>query len=196
MKREISYSEGVQRSAAIVEHLEPHCETIRVAGSLRRERPRVSDIEIVCVPKVERDLFGEYDASQPHAVARALDAFEPIAPRLRSDGARIAWRERFFAGITIDEVAADVFCVLPPAQWGVIFAIRTGPALYSQYLVTRAREFGYRVKDGRLLNGADVVPTPDEQSFFGALRLEYAEPPARRAPWEFRKAYRANRPSK
>lgn len=33
--------------------LQPFCEKINIAGSLRRLKPLVKDIEIICVPKVE-----------------------------------------------------------------------------------------------------------------------------------------------
>ena len=40
--------------------LQPFCEKINIAGSVRRKKPEVKDIEIVCVPKQETqyDMFG------------------------------------------------------------------------------------------------------------------------------------------
>jgi DNA polymerase/3'-5' exonuclease PolX len=45
----------------IVESLRPHCELINVAGSCRREKVEVKDIELVVVPKprIIKDVFGE-----------------------------------------------------------------------------------------------------------------------------------------
>jgi DNA polymerase/3'-5' exonuclease PolX len=43
----------------IVEALRPYCERIEIAGSLRREKPMVGDIEIVAIPRRPVDLFGE-----------------------------------------------------------------------------------------------------------------------------------------
>ena len=50
--REIA--EGVKAKLA------PHCERIEIAGSIRRGKPVVGDIEIVCVPHQVQamDLFG------------------------------------------------------------------------------------------------------------------------------------------
>lgn len=44
----------------VVDLLEPHCDIINVAGSCRREKPEVKDIEIVALPKIISidDLFG------------------------------------------------------------------------------------------------------------------------------------------
>lgn len=43
------------------ERLNPHCDICKVAGSIRREKPEVKDIEIVCLPKMVmgKDLFGK-----------------------------------------------------------------------------------------------------------------------------------------
>lgn len=40
--------------------LKPHCDIIKIAGSIRREKPEVKDIEIVALPKIVeiKDLFG------------------------------------------------------------------------------------------------------------------------------------------
>ena len=44
----------------LVRLLAPHCERIAVAGSIRRKRPDVKDIELLCASKVTStaDLFG------------------------------------------------------------------------------------------------------------------------------------------
>jgi len=46
----------------ICEVLQPHCDRINIAGSIRRQKPEVKDIEIICQPKIEplltMDLFG------------------------------------------------------------------------------------------------------------------------------------------
>lgn len=45
----------------IMAWLEPVCNRLAVAGSVRRRRPVCRDIDLVCIPKTmeERDLFGE-----------------------------------------------------------------------------------------------------------------------------------------
>ena len=43
---------------SVLESLSPYCKVIDIAGSVRREKPEVKDIEIICVPKVIiSDLF-------------------------------------------------------------------------------------------------------------------------------------------
>lgn len=44
----------------IWEGLKPYCDIVKIAGSIRREKPEVKDIEIVALPKMimGKDLFG------------------------------------------------------------------------------------------------------------------------------------------
>lgn len=113
-----------------------------------------------------------------------------ITPRLNVNGHRIGWGQRFLAGVwhEREDCPVDIFCVLPPAQWGAIFAIRTGPAEYSKWLVTRALGLGLQCQNGRLIY-QDGTPfagseraTPEEEDFFGALGLDWVPPHERRVP--------------
>jgi DNA polymerase/3'-5' exonuclease PolX len=54
---------ALEKAEEIVHKLKPHVEVIHIAGSIRREKPEVKDIEICAVAKKEivgqPDLFGE-----------------------------------------------------------------------------------------------------------------------------------------
>jgi DNA polymerase/3'-5' exonuclease PolX len=78
----------------------------------------------------------------------------------------------------------DLF-VTTADQWGLILLIRTGPADWSQWLVTYARRVGLHVCGGRLRVGllhqdvgcqAKPIPTPTEEEVFRQLELTYAKP--------------------
>lgn len=167
----------------ILAALEPASQRIAVAGSLRRGAGMVSDIEIVCVPRRGPDLLGEPrgDCLVSKAVASLRDA------------GQLRWREethlppRDWAGrrawnlvVLPEAIALDLFVVRPPAQWGAILAIRTGPADYSRRLVTSCRRRGFRCEDGRLVDAAGrTVHTPEEQDFIETCGLPWAEPEGR-----------------
>lgn len=58
--------EATRAANALCDWLRPHCDPklgnrITVAGSIRRQRPHVNDIDLVCIPTVAdtRDLMGE-----------------------------------------------------------------------------------------------------------------------------------------
>jgi DNA polymerase/3'-5' exonuclease PolX len=55
------YKKAKALADRIVQLFKPHCEKIDIAGSIRREKEIVKDIEIVCLPKkefIQTDLFG------------------------------------------------------------------------------------------------------------------------------------------
>ncbi len=48
-------AEGEAIASALVADLEPYCARIQVAGSIRRRKEMVGDIEIVAIPRYEPD---------------------------------------------------------------------------------------------------------------------------------------------
>ena len=82
----------------------------------------------------------------------------------------------------------DLFIVTPPAQWGVLFLIRTGPAEYSHALVTPKWHGGLlpshlQVKDGAVWNRntGEILETPEEENVYNLLDIPYVAPELRTA---------------
>lgn len=179
----IPHAQGERLARALIEVLSPACERIEIAGSIRRGAPTVKDVELVVTPRVRRDLTGAVldDALRP--VVIDLVRAGRLSWRLREDGQTIARGPRFYALVASKAgISVDLFAVIEPAQWGAIMAIRTGPAEYSQALVTRARERGLRCVDGHLewISSGAVMPTPEERDFIEACGFEYVSPEQRR----------------
>lgn len=179
--------EAIAVANELVACLEPTCARIAIADSIRRAARLVKDIEVVAQPHLERNLFG---AVMPSSIAfdRALDDVERDGPSARrrfdtKDGtARTRWGERYKAAIDVASgIPIDLFIVGPPAQWGAILAIRTGPHELSQHLVTARRDRGLRRVQGRLVGDRCAeVATPDERDFFAPCGVESLKPEARR----------------
>jgi DNA polymerase/3'-5' exonuclease PolX len=88
----------------------------------------------------------------------------------------------------------DLF-ITTPEQFGLILLIRTGPADYSQWLVTEAKRRRHHVAGGWLRAGGrcpaaeglrqscacPAIPTPTEESVYAALGLPFVPPEARTA---------------
>lgn len=170
----------------LVAMLRPYCHRVEVAGSIRRGKPRVKDIELVCEPIVDvlaRDLWGNVVAERV-TLYEFLEAVRRVGgdfgPRLDRNG-RPAIGERY-QRLVYCGVALDLFIVRPPAQFGLIYAIRTGPSAFSQRLVTQRRFGGYlpdgwHVRDGALHDAdGNVVETPDEEDVFRAIGLTWIPP--------------------
>lgn len=157
--------------------LRPVCQRVEAAGSLRRESATIGDLEIVCIPKPLKDLFGtEIWSSDPieRELRRAgFDEFTMNGP---------LYKKFFFVAYRIH---IDLF-ITTPAQWGVIFLLRTGPAEFSRKIVTRRNKGGLMpsrmsIHEGRCWT-KDPMPleTPEEEDAFRAMGLAWIEPKERR----------------
>jgi len=198
MNRPIPLLEAKERAIELAEILEPFCERIEVAGSIRRQMPNVKDIELVAIPRLVPaggSLFAETAAaeSQLDRALKTLTSFtaEPGVARHRlafdtvnkKNGPR-------YKRLRFDGIGVDLFLVLPPAQWGVIHLLRTGPAEFTKRIVTQRSKGGLlpdalRVHEGQLCEygagGWKVLPTPSERDLFGLIGLEFIEPARRTA---------------
>jgi len=166
--------------------LRPVVERIEVAGSLRRGKPEVGDIELVAVPRFEADtvdLWGQpvnmLERRLDWSIERGWLARPPDGKR----GPRYSKLRHPESGLQV-----DLFSVIEPAQFGLIFLIRTGPAAYSQWLMTEALRRGLHVAAGALRRGfacrratctCPIMPTPEEADVYAALRLPYLAPERR-----------------
>lgn len=166
---------------AFVHHMAPHAERIKVAGSLRRRKDEVGDIEIVMIPKIyrEKNLLGE-EGPRFDTVQKGIDSYiecetypgrKPALERLNDGDRHIKLRE------TIVGIQIDLFVVRPPAEWGPIFSIRTGSADFSRRLMVALRNRGMRCEEGRVLDMHNrLVPCPEEKDFFKAAGVPMIDP--------------------
>lgn len=183
MKRSIPLARAQRFADAVLDELAPACERIIIAGSIRRKVPTVGDVELVAVPRgAPRDLLGDRTTG-PNDLDRLVDALvERGRLRLRRDeDGRTRAGPRFKAlESSGGEIALDLFVVLPPASWGAIVAIRTGPADFARRLVTSALERQRRVRGGHVeAEGEQVIPTPEERDFFREVGIPWVDPARR-----------------
>ena len=179
-KLQVPLADAERMAARIVELLSPACDRIEVAGSIRRRKASVGDIEIVAIPRYDEewDLFGKTFARRSQ-LDDALDQI--IAQGIIRPGERNGERYKQFR-VSFYGLQLDLF-VTDPERWGLIYTIRTGSADFSRWLVT-SRQYGgalpekIKVRDGRLWRVGQDEPlaTPEEQDVFVALGLEWIEP--------------------
>ena len=175
MKTKMLLSEAEKRALEFVELLRPYCERVEIAGSIRRRKPDVGDIEIVAIPKPVTDLFGSpISLSTDHALNGLGWA---------KDG-RVVANGNKMKKVIFDDVQLDLFIVTPPAEFGVIFAIRTGSAEFSRKLVTSKMHGGLlpsylKVSDGAFWRGDKKISTPEEIDVFNVIGMQYLEPEKR-----------------
>lgn len=166
----------------LMEELSPKCSKIAIGGSIRRREPEVNDIEIIAEPTnvPKRDLFGE----QPHYplldylregfIARDGNGFEKRR-MIKGD-------KRYFQFALVEGIVLDLFVVLPPAQWGVMMVIRTGPEDFSKRCVTQSP--GGLMKPGYVCSevavrdqySRKIIPMATEEDFFKFMGMDFIEP--------------------
>lgn len=181
----LSLTQARAAAAELVMALHPACERIEVAGSIRRGKADVGDIELVAVPRLvsaPEGLFGEMRANLlTERVDHIIDTgsgFLANHPTDRKRGERYSKLWMALRGIQVDLFSAawDTF--------GLILLIRTGPADYSQRFVTKLRGRGLHVAKGELHRGSlgcgayvcEVVPTPYESDVYSAAGWDFVEP--------------------
>lgn len=180
----------------VLHHLGDSCVRMEIAGSLRRGTEDVGDIEIVCVPKevVPQMSLPVYGIGETRSRRKSLQTkrvfplydeirkLDWLIPRKdRAGQTRIGQRYMALEDICTG-VPIDLFCVLPPAQWGVIMTIRTGPADFSHMLMSVSRRKGFKCEDGQLFKVSKregtktLVQTPEESDFFKAINIAWVKP--------------------
>lgn len=150
-----------------------------IAGSIRRKRPMVGDVEHVVIPRGENgsQLWGR--VNDLLATDGGLFAGDGALMKAVYPNGTHRWGNRY-RGIVFEGVRHEVF-IADKANWGAILAIRTGPAEFSKRLVTDLRTRGYRQQGGYLLdNAGQVIDVPDERTFLEFCGCRWIEPEDRK----------------
>jgi len=162
------------------------CETIEIAGSIRREKPEVHDIEIVAVPKLIEvqtyDLFGEVAEKQYESLLDTAIEMN-LADKEFCYDIQVARNGQRYKRFIYKNIAVDLF-IATPDNFGNILFIRTGDSAFSRLAVTERKSGGLmpswlKHRDGRLWNGNTQVVCRTEQDFFDAIGIKFVDPKMR-----------------
>ena len=134
----------------LIKWFTPYAEKIIIAGSIRREKPTVGDIEILMT--IKKPVFAEAFQGK----GNIKDKFYNYFPHLEKIG-KIRIDSQGERGIKFyllnkkgkDLIGVDLYICLSPAQWGILSIIRTGSAAFSKWFVTVIKP-KYKVEDGCL----------------------------------------------
>jgi DNA polymerase/3'-5' exonuclease PolX len=180
--------------------LAPYCERIQIAGSIRRGKEMVKDIDLVAIPKMtsKRSLF------EPTKVEET-EFHDTLATTLRvtADGPRLI-RGTILSSAAVStsaplmnasmiapsrSIQVDVY-LATAESWATLLLIRTGSAEHNIWMCGRARACGGKLHaDGsglevpgqydpiaqRTVNN-QVIHAKTEEEIFKAMGLPYAEP--------------------
>lgn len=139
----------------IADDLRPVCERVEIAGSVRRQRETVGDIEVVVIPKFSRSLL-------PHVPGQNLLDMHLVS--LVNNGRLLRASAAPIQDLTCKTFYLPALArqghwfkleinVSTPERWPVELAIKTGSRDFSHKLVTYRKEGGFlpghwRIRDG------------------------------------------------
>jgi DNA polymerase/3'-5' exonuclease PolX len=157
-RTELSLADGKQIAIEVIERIRPFCERIEVAGSIRRQRPVVNDVDIVVIPS---DLIGLVDRIRGPGNSGAADV--KILHFLHKN------------------VAIDIY-IASHQSWATLLLIRTGSREHNIALAARAKTKGWQLKangEGLLNEGGMRIAGDTEYSIYSALGMQYLKPEQR-----------------
>ena len=124
---------------AICKKLDPCCLKIDIAGSVRREKPDVKDIEIVCQPRLieVKDLFDNTSETKRSGtfILNVANLGQVLKGDIRTG--------RYVQILLPEQINLDLFIPMPAAYY-LQFVVRTGSADYSHKVIANAwRKLGW-----------------------------------------------------
>lgn len=160
-EKRYQYAEAYKIALATLEELKPYCIRAEIAGSIRRKKSEVGDIEIVAIPKPYS--IGLFQSR----IASVVNQWEKVKGELPCK-----YTQRILpSGIKLDLFFAK------EENWGLVFALRTGSADYSHKVLANAwvRE-GFKSEAGYLYREGQRYEVCEEKDLFRLIGVPYIEP--------------------
>ena len=153
-------------ASKIVSSIDSYCTRVEVAGSIRRRRDTVNDIDLVVEPKPQCWI---------KLINEMRRGFNAVTEK---QGDKLATLHVPFASkqgqgyVQVDLYRASKI------TWGILLLIRTGSAEYNIFLAKLAIRKGYRLtySKGLLNEKGKVIASKTERDVFQALELDYISP--------------------
>lgn len=182
----ISHARGVEVLREVLVLLAGSFTRAAPAGSIRRGKPTVSDVELVIAPAWDgtRNLLNErLDDLLGSKLERRVKNTKLVAWGKPNELTR--WKVAVFEHINV-----DFFIVQHDRQWGPTMVLRTGPYEANRILVTQwgvrndlgdlsVLPPGLKWRDGALWRGELRLDTPEEEHVFAACALPWLPPSLR-----------------
>ncbi len=146
-------------ASGVVKRLGPYCQRIEIAGSIRRQKATVNDIDIVLIPSDLWNLTHEIKGLGPSVAA----------------GEKL--KRILYNGVQVDLYFAD------EETWATLLLIRTGSKENNIRLATLAKERGWHLAasgDGLFNENEQRIAGDSEESIYEALNLPWQRPEERR----------------
>jgi DNA polymerase/3'-5' exonuclease PolX len=155
------YATAYKIALEVLEQLKPFCKRIEIAGSIRRKKAEVGDIELVIIPKPYS--IGLFESG----IATVINKLEKVKDELPC---------RYTQRIHPSGIKLDVF-MAEEGNWGLVFALRTGSADYSHKVLANGwvRQ-GFKSEGGYLFRDGERYEVREEEDLFKLIGVRYVEP--------------------
>lgn len=159
--RRLPYAEAARIARALTAHLRksPAVERLEVAGSLRRRRESVGDLDLLAV------------SSDPEPVMRQLLSFPGLSEVLGSGATRSS--VRLSGGLQVD------LRVVARQSYGAALVYFTGSQAHGVHLRRLAQGQGLLLNEYGLYRGGEPIAGAEEEELYRALGLEFIPPELR-----------------
>jgi len=166
----MNLTEAKPMAEKIAEQLAPLCERIEIAGSIRRGRPWVNDLDLVILPKGGRPDAIKARCEQKCTIV--TDGPQNYIVRLNT-GVQL---DIFFARPAYKDLLQTI-----PGNFGTLLVCRTGSREHNIYLVEHAKRLGmvWKPYQGVFDCEGYAVAAEDEAGIFRALQLDFIPPEKR-----------------
>ena len=151
----------------LVYYLTPGVNHVVIAGSIRRQKPEVGDIELLVIPR----------ANYLDKILDDLMVQGILAMRLNKRGHRVYGPKNKLMVHVPSGIGVDIFSTTPDC-WAVSLVVRTGGKKTNKRIATAALSKGYRFHaygSGFSTPQGDIV-CHSERGVFEAVDLPYLEP--------------------
>jgi DNA polymerase (family 10) len=152
--------------------LQPFCSRIAIAGSIRRQRAEVNDIDLVLIPNdgiVSMRAIIER-CSKSAVLIRGDVTSQNITLRLPA-----IQLDLFVAHAGIDDLICSV-----PSNWGAVLLCRTGSQEHNTQLAAFAKTKGLKFAPYvGITDGSKILGSKTEEEIYQTLGLPWLEPTLR-----------------
>lgn len=161
----------------LVELARPACSRIEIAGSIRRSKPNVKDIELVAIVN-DYDLLYKNLATAGRFIKPGVPDIIDWAPKADA---------KYIRMLINDNIKLDLF-VAHEENWGPLYMMRTGGAVGADGNAFNGFVPGMFARWKKISGGGKMVgcmPTmpdglqlvcPEEQDFFELLEMDFVPP--------------------
>jgi len=182
MKTRWGRDEAEEVAAEIVDLMLGTCERIEVAGSVRRRKPDVGDVEIVFAPKVAPttrpgEMF-PVQTSLAHEMIDSLIGAHVLGVRELKDGRTSKGEQNMLLCHCRTGMPVDFFATTEECWWNYLVC-RTGGKLNNIDVCNAARAKGWKWNPygpGFTKENGEIVPARSEAEVFSLVGMAWKEP--------------------